>query len=126
MNLVLILSYLYPGKSSFSDYGISADENGNQFISSWNMDVPQPTSDELAAAEPKAIAWEALNNLKSQAQSALSASDITVLRLIEMNSTFVPAEWVTYRNSLRDIARATTDDPLPVLPVRPVYPAEGT
>lgn len=59
---------------------------------------------------------------QSQAQAALDASDITVLRCVEHGVT-VPAEWATYRADLRAIVSASTGDATQPLPTRPAYPA---
>lgn len=57
-----------------------------------------------------------------QAQAALDASDITMIRCVE-HGVAVPAEWATYRGALRAIVRATSGDPTQPLPSRPAYPA---
>jgi hypothetical protein len=124
MNVYLVLTYMYPDVDPMSSWGVGDDGSGPR-IMAWYMDTPQPTDEELAAAEPKAIAWQALNDAKAQAQAALDASDITVLRLIELNSTLVPTDWKNYRNALRSVMNATEADGPQTLPTRPVYPAPG-
>lgn len=59
---------------------------------------------------------------QAQAQAALDASDITLLRCVE-NAVAVPADWVTYRTALRAIVRAASGDATQSLPTRPAYPA---
>lgn len=59
--------------------------------------------------------------LKSQAQTALDASEITMIRCVE-NSVTVPAAWATYRKALRAILNGT-DTTSTSLPTRPAYPA---
>ncbi len=59
--------------------------------------------------------------LKQQAQTALDAADITMLRCVE-NSVSVPAAWATYRKALRAIMNGT-DTTSTALPTRPSYPA---
>ena len=57
-------------------------------------------------------------DIAAEARAALAASDQTVMRCVEA-SVAVPAEWVAYRQALRDVVsgRAT------VLPDRPAYTA---
>lgn len=59
---------------------------------------------------------------QSQAQAALDASDITMIRCVE-HGVAVPAEWASYRGALRAIVRAASGDPGQPLPSRPEYPA---
>lgn len=68
---------------------------------------------------PLARAWAAH---KVQAQTALDASDITMIRCVE-NGVTVPPAWATYRAALRAIVRAVSGDPTQPLPTRPAYPA---
>jgi len=71
---------------------------------------PGPTAAQLWAAH------------QAQAQTALDASDITLLRCVE-NAVAVPAAWVSYRAALRAIVRAASGDATQPLPTRPAYPA---
>lgn len=125
-NLPLILQYLYPD-APFLSYQVGVGDDGIKYISVWDVDVlgPQPTAEAIAAAEPLAVAADALSQAQAQAQADLSASDITVLRLIELNSTFVPADWKAYRTALRTVIGATAADGPQTLPTRPAYPAPG-
>ena len=59
--------------------------------------------------------------LKQQAQTALNAADIAMLRCVE-NSVAVPAAWATYRKALRAILNGA-DTTSTALPTRPAYPA---
>lgn len=59
---------------------------------------------------------------QSNAQAALTDSDLTILRCYE-NSVAVPAAWTTYRKALRAIISATSGDPTQPLPTKPTYPA---
>jgi hypothetical protein len=54
----------------------------------------------------------------TQAKKMLTISDKTILRCYEKNVS-IPAEWITYRDTLRAIALGTSQDPLPK---RPDYP----
>jgi hypothetical protein len=79
---------------------------------------PTPTVEDIAAKQA-AIAWAAY---QVQARNALSLSDITVLRCYE-NSIALPAEWVTYRKSLRSIINSSIGDATQPLPIKPDYPS---
>lgn len=59
---------------------------------------------------------------QAQAQTALDASDLTILRCYE-NAVAVPAAWSTYRKALRAIVSTTSGDPSQPLPAKPAYPA---
>jgi len=63
-----------------------------------------------SAAEIKAV-------LIYNAQLALTASDIIVLRCYE-NSVAVPSDWVSYRNTLRNII-STGSGTIPIQPTNP-------
>lgn len=56
-------------------------------------------------------------SLLLNAQSALAASDVTLLRAFEEEKT-IPKEWVTYRQELRKVIRGESK----TLPNRPPYP----
>jgi hypothetical protein len=72
-------------------------------------------------SEPSApsLTWQ---QYQGQAKSALSESDLTLLRCFE-NSIAIPAAWSTYRKVLRSIGSATSGDPTQPLPTKPPYPA---
>ncbi|MDR3495359.1 MAG: hypothetical protein P4L82_12230 [Ancalomicrobiaceae bacterium] len=57
-------------------------------------------------------------DITAEARSALTASDMTVLRCVEAGVA-VPAEWVAYRRALRAIVAGGSA----ALPARPAYPA---
>ncbi len=70
------------------------------------------------AQQAEAQSAAATAALIAQAQTALDKSDITVLRCTE-NGIAVPADWATYRASLRTIVKNGSG----TLPVAPAYPA---
>lgn len=59
---------------------------------------------------------------QSRAKTALTQSDITLLRCVE-NGIIVPAAWAAYRQELRAILSASSGDANQTFPVRPDYPA---
>jgi hypothetical protein len=90
--------------------------NGAWTVSTIVATAPtQPTAAELAAA-----AW---STYQTQAQAALTRSDVTMLRCFESGST-PPSAWVVYRKALRAIVGALTGDPSAPLPSVPSYPAD--
>lgn len=74
------------------------------------------------ADQPPPPASQLWGQHQAQAQGALDASDITMIRCVEHGVT-VPAEWASYRGALRAIVRAASGDPTQPLPSRPAYPA---
>lgn len=77
------------------------------------------TDSEIEAATAMAASLEISVN-KNSAREFLDKSDITILRCTE-NQIPVPAEWATYRASLRAIMISGQGD----LPTQPPYP-QGT
>lgn len=57
------------------------------------------------------------HDFKADAQAALDASDMTMLRCVEADIS-VPAEWKNYRIALRDIMKSGVGP----LPKRPPFP----
>ena len=94
-------------------YKAVADLNGGSQVAM--------TADEEAAfisAQSSGAAIAAVSLLKSQAQSALTESDKTILRCYE-NAVAVPSSWATYRSSLRAIVSSGSGS----IPTKPSYPA---
>jgi hypothetical protein len=83
---------------------IQADSNGNPKAVNLSL-----TTKQIHAA------------LLSQAQIALSKSDITIMRCYA-SSIAVPAAWQTYRSALRSIINGA-DTTSTTLPATPAYPA---
>ena len=83
-----------------------ADSNGD-YIAEWNLDIPKPTQAQLDALETQADFNVAIKDLRAKRNALLSATDYTVLQ----DSTFTDAqvaEWVVYRQALRDITNGIT------------------
>lgn len=102
-------------------YAIRNDGQGWRAVNSpADVVVSEETYSETQPLLDPAARQSAL--LKSQAQTALDKSDITVLRCYE-NAVPVPGTWQAYRTELRAIVSGTSS--ATELPEMPAYP-EGT
>jgi len=113
-----LISYIYPGIVFGSDYNIidQADGNGPQLID-WSYPQPQPTEAQLEAAWPNVeddYIWASTRNTRDW---KLQQSDWTQLSDVSIPNK---ADWVTYRQELRDV---TKDFPTPQDVIWPVPPA---
>ncbi len=91
---------------------------------------PGEESSHIEMTKDEAIALELIRSMarerdiasqkKQDAEILLSKSDITICRCLEIGIS-IPAEWVTYRASLRPIAKTGIGN----IPEQPAYP-EGT
>lgn len=93
-----------------SDPGNADWQQYQKWLGAGKTPEPAQTAAEIAAAQQA--------QLKSQAQTALDKSDVTLLRCLEQGVA-IPAEWVTYRAALRQVVQGT----LSTLPAQPTYPA---
>jgi hypothetical protein len=94
-------------------YKTIADSNGGTQIAM--------TADEEAAfiaEQSTSAAISVIYELKSQAQAALDASDLTASRCFKAGVVF-PSEWQTYVTALRAIVSTGTG----TIPTQPAYPA---
>lgn len=131
MELSKTLNYLYPALVAGVDYTLQNDGKGD-YIKSWlSTSVSQPTDAEISAAESSAglsVSWV---NYQENAQSALTDSDTTMLRIAEAvalsDTTYTAADvvaFVNYRRELRAIMTAAQPAVIPTsLPTKPAYPA---
>ena len=94
-------------------YKCIADINGGTQVA---MTADEETA--FLAAQAASQTASAILVLKSQAQTALDKSDITMIRCIE-NGVAVPSTWATYRAALRAIVSSGTG----TMPTQPAYPA---
>jgi hypothetical protein len=69
----------------------------------------------IAAYTPPAITWA---DIRSKRDGLLAETDWVVVKAQEVGEA-VPAAWVTYRQSLRDLPANTTDPASPVWPTKP-------
>lgn len=67
------LQYLLPDADPLRDYVLQDDGDG-PYIAEWNLPSSQPTSEELAAAEPEALKSKAKRELTKAAQRHLDQS----------------------------------------------------
>lgn len=129
-SLYEVLVYLYPTAKAGEDYTIQNDGAGD-YIKEWNLSSPEPTSEQLIAAEPAADAAAAWDAYKAEAQTALNDTDDIVLRVVEAVAlgltTYTTADvvaFVNYRRELRAILTETQPAVIPTsLPTKPAYPA---
>ncbi len=96
-------------------YKTVADKNGGKHV---EMTAEEET--DFVAAQSVNQSAQAISDLKSKAQSALDASDMTAIRCMKAGVSF-PSEWRTYVNELRDIVNSGTGS----IPNKPIYP-QGT
>lgn len=75
------------------------------------------SDEELSAIGIERIEQPDPVDYRSEARVALAASDITVLRQVELGQA-LPQDWIDYREALRDVVR-TGEGPVPA---RPDYP----
>jgi len=101
MNIAITLQHLFPNSIDRVDWSVVDDGDG-QRISEWNLADPQPTPEQLNAV------WEAANSanewslVRGKRSILLNSSDWTQLPDVPMSDE-KRAEWVTYRQALRDI-----------------------
>ena len=97
------------------------DDGNGAYIKEWNLDIAQPTEAQLDALDEQADFNVAINNLRLTRNKLLADTDYTVLQ----DSTYTDeqvAEWVIYRQALRDITNGLTtvaDVEAVVFPTKP-------
>jgi hypothetical protein len=91
-----------------NDVMLQDDSNGKgAYIKKWNLDIAQPTQAQLDALDAQADFNIVIKNLRAKRNKLLADTDYTVLQ----DSTFTDAqvaEWVVYRQALRDITEGLT------------------
>ena len=97
------------------------DDGQGAYIKEWNLPIAKPTQAQLDALDAQADFNVAIKDLRAKRNKLLSDTDYTVLQ----DSTFTDAqvaEWVVYRQALRDITNGlTTKDEVEavVFPTKP-------
>ena len=97
------------------------DDGQGAYIKEWNLPIAKPTQAQLDALDAQADFNVAIKDLRAKRNKLLSDTDYTVLQ----DSTFTDAqvaEWVVYRQALRDITNGlTTKDEVEavVFPIKP-------
>ena len=98
MNIAITLQHLFPDSTPRVDW-LVVDDGSGQRIAEWNLADPQPTSEQLN------VAWSAVNSSNEWGlvrEILLDNSDWTQLPDVPLSDE-KKAEWVSYRQALRDI-----------------------
>jgi hypothetical protein len=105
-----------------TDVLLQNDSDGRgDYIKEWNLDIAQPTQAQLDALDAQADFNVAIKDLRLTRNKLLADTDYTVLQ----DSTYTDAqvaEWVIYRQALRDITNGLTtvaDVEAVVFPTKP-------
>ena len=101
MNIAITLQHLFPDSTPRVDW-LVVDDGSGPVIAEWNLPDTQPTQTQLNAA------WSAANSsnewgfVREKRAILLDNSDWTQLSDVPLSDE-KKAEWVTYRQDLRDI-----------------------
>ena len=93
------------------------DETSDFFVG-YDVSVDQDKKDAGIAAESKRLEDEAMRNLRSVRDSLLSSSDFTQMNDSPLSDE-LKAEYVTYRQALRDLPSTVEDVHNPIYPLKP-------
>lgn len=90
------------------DVLLQDDSDGNGvYIKEWNLDIPQPTLQQLDQYNDTVDLNHALSNLRAKRDALLNQTDWIVIKAKETGTT-IPTAWKTYRQALRDITENLT------------------
>lgn len=90
------------------DVLLQDDSDGNGvYIKEWNLDIPQPTLQQLDQYNDTVDLNHALSNLRAKRDALLNETDWIVIKAKETGTT-IPTAWKTYRQALRDITENLT------------------
>lgn len=90
------------------DVLLQDDSDGNGvYIKEWNLDIPQPTLQQLDQYNDTVDLNHALSNLRAKRDLLLNQTDWIVTKAKETGTT-IPTAWKTYRQALRDITENLT------------------
>jgi hypothetical protein len=90
------------------DVLLQDDSDGNGvYIKEWNLDIPQPTLQQLDQYNDIVDFNHALSNLRAKRDALLNETDYIVIKAKETGAT-IPTAWKTYRQALRDITEGLT------------------
>jgi len=101
MNIAITLQHLFPDSLDRVDWSVVDDGDG-QRIAEWNLPDTQPTSEQLNAAWSAANSAHEWNIVRGKRAILLDSSDWTQLSDVPLSDE-KKAEWVSYRQALRDI-----------------------
>jgi len=91
----------------FHEDVVLANQGNGDFIELWNLNIPQPSLESLEQYNAECDFELGIKNLRNKRNSLLAETDYTVLQ----DSTYTDAqvaEWVIYRQALRDITNGLT------------------
>ena len=101
MNIAITLQYLFPDSIPRVDC-LVVDDGSGQRIAEWNLVDPQPSSEQLNAAWLAANSSNEWGLVREKRAILLDNSDWTQLSDVPLSDE-KKAEWVSYRQALRDI-----------------------
>lgn len=105
------MPYTLNGRTVTGDFMVADVRYPANVLTLWPREDLEALGLVWVEPSPPAADWSGL------ARSALSASDVTILRCAERNE-LVPEAWADYRESLREVMRTGVGP----LPDRPPYP----
>ena len=101
MNIAITLQHLFPDSTPRVDW-LVVDDGSGQRIAEWNLADPQPTPEQLNTAWPDANSSNEWGLVREKRAILLDNSDWTQLSDVPLSDE-KKAEWVIYRQDLRDI-----------------------
>ena len=116
MASILLKINEYVGKEVDFKNEVLLHDNGDGvvFIKEWNLDIPQPTIEELNAYESIAdsnLKWKRIREKRNQ---FLAETDYLAL-----SDNTMSAEMISYRQQLRDLPSSTSNPDDVVFPEKP-------
>ena len=101
MNIAITLQHLFPDSVPRVDW-LVVDDGSGQRIAEWNLPDAQPTNEQLNTAWTDANSAHEWGLVREKRAILLDNSDWTQLPDVPLSDE-KKAEWVTYRQDLRDI-----------------------
>ena len=101
MNIAITLQHLFPDSVPRVDW-LVVDDGSGQRIAEWNLPDAQPTNEQLNTAWTDANSAHEWGLVREKRAILLDNSDWTQLSDVSLSDE-KKAEWVSYRQALRDI-----------------------
>ena len=101
MNIAITLQHLFPDSTPRVDW-LVVDDGSGPVLAEWNLPDTQPTQTQLNAAWSAANSEHEWNIVRGKRAILLDSSDWTQLSDVPLSDE-KKAEWVSYRQALRDI-----------------------